>query len=142
MELAIVFLVVVAVAVMFWSTTVSKRLSITVFSVIFLGVAIAMILWQGFTRQTIENIGGAAFILFIMWLRFSKSTADTARASEQLKDKLSQGRYSTCNVCGSKKLTYHRAPKNIGQLLLGGLTCENCGAEIDVPLNVFTPKVK
>ncbi len=137
MEAAIVFLVITTVVVMFWSTTVSKRLSVIVFVVIFFGVAIAIILWQGFTQQAMENTGGAAFILFIMWIRFSKSTADTARAREQLKDKLSQGKYSTCKVCGSKKLTYHRTPKNVSQFLLGGLTCENCGAELDVPLNIF-----
>jgi hypothetical protein len=122
---------------MFWSIKVSKRLSMVVFSVIFFGIAVAMVVWQGFTQQTFENIGVIAVVLFVMWLRFSKSIAETAIARGQLKDRLSQGKYSTCGVCGSKKLTYHRTPKNASQLLLGGLTCENCGAEINVPFDIF-----
>jgi hypothetical protein len=138
--IAIVVLIFTMVIVMFWSIKVSKRLSIVVFSVIFFGIAIAMVVWQGFTQQTFENIGVIAVVLFVMWLRFSKSIAETAIARGQLKDRLSQGKYSTCGVCGSKKLTYHRIPKNASQLLLGGLTCENCGVEINVPFDVFMPR--
>jgi hypothetical protein len=140
--IAIVVLIVITVLVMFWSVSVSRQLSIVAFSVIFSGVAIVMIIWQGFTQQAFENIGFVALGLFVMWLRFSKNIADTARARGQVQDGISQGKYSTCDVCGSKKLTYHRMPKNVSQLLLGGLTCENCGTEINVPFDVFMPKIK
>jgi len=138
--IAIAVAVFAVMMVMFWSASVSKRLSIVVFSVIFLGIATAMIIWQGFTQQAFENIGVVAFVLFIVWARFSKSIADTARARGQLKDRLSEGKYLTCGVCGSKKFTYHRMPKNVSQLLLGGLTCDNCGAEINVPISLLLPR--
>jgi hypothetical protein len=139
MGTTIVVLVLAVFIVMFWSISVSKQLSIVVFSVIFFGIAIAMVV-KHFTQQAFANIGVIAFVLFVIWLRFSKSIGDTARARGQLKDRLSQGKYSTCGICGSKNLTYHRTPKNVSQLLLGGLTCENCGAEINVPLELFMPR--
>lgn len=137
--LLIALLIIPMILVLFWSVKVSKRSSVTRFSIIFLGLAAAFIGWQGFTQQAFENIANLAFIFFVMWFRFSKSIADTARARDQLKNKLSQEKYSTCKVCSSKKLTYHRKPKNVSQLFLGGLTCENCGAELDVSLNIFMP---
>ena len=133
-------LVIAAVIVMFWSVSVSKQLSVRVFSAIFVIATIAMLIWQGFSLQAFQGIGLVAFMLFLMWFRFSKSIADTARARGQLKSRLSQGKHSTCSICGSKKLTYHRMPKNVSQLLLGGLTCENCGAEINVPFDIFVPR--
>ena len=135
--IAIVVLAFVIVIGMYWSVKVSKQLSIVLFSVIFFGVAVAMIVWLGLTQQAFQNIGLIAFALFVFWLRSAKVIADTAKARGQLQDRLSHGKYSTCEVCGSKKLTYHRTPKNSGQLLLGGLTCDNCGAEINVPLDVL-----
>jgi hypothetical protein len=135
--IAILVLAFAIAIVMYWSVKVSKQLSIALFSAIFFGVAVAMIIWLGFTQQAFETIGLMAFALLVFWLRSAKSIADTARARGQLKDKLSHGKYSTCEVCGSKKLTYHKTPKNPGQLLLGGLTCDNCGAEINIPLDVL-----
>jgi hypothetical protein len=140
MEVLIVFLIIAIMAVMFWSTSVSRQLSIAVFSVIFLGIAIAMLAWQGFTQEAFGNIGLSALVLFLVWLRFSKSIADTARAREQLKVNLSRGRHSACEVCGIKKLTYHRKPKNMSQLLIGGFTCEKCGTELDVTLDMLTQR--
>jgi hypothetical protein len=135
--IAVVVLVFAVVLVMFWSASVSKQLSAVVFSTIFFVIAVVMIVWQGFTQQVFRDIGFIALALFVIWLRFSKSIADTARARGQLKDRLSQGKYATCEVCGSKNLTYHRVPKNASQLLLGGLTCNNCGTEINVPFDIF-----
>jgi hypothetical protein len=111
-------------------------LSIAIFSIIFLGVASAIITDQGFTQQAFGNIAIIAFVFFSMWLSFSKRIADTVRAQHQLEDRLSQSVHSKCKVCG-KKLSYHRRPKKASQLLLGGLTCENCGAEFDVPFAAF-----
>jgi hypothetical protein len=133
MEIAIVLLIITIIGVMFWSVTVSRHFSIMVFTVIFIGVAIAMILWQGFTQQAFENLGVLAFIFLIGWLRFSKSIAETSAARSGLEEN------STCEICG-QKLSYHRMPKNVGQLLLGGLTCKNCGAEFDVSLDRLMPK--
>ena len=140
MEMAIILIFIAAMVAMFWSVNVSKRLSVVVFSVIFFGIAITTIIVQGFTELAFKNIGFFAVALFVGWVRLSKSTADTARAREQLKDRLSQGKYSSCKVCGSKKLTYHRTPKSVSQLLLGGLTCDNCGVEINVPFDIFLPR--
>ena len=139
MEIAIVLLVIIVMVVMFWSVKVSKRLSVTLFSLIFLGLAVAMISWQGLTQETFKNIGVIGFVLLVMWLRVAKSIADTARARGQLEGRLAQSKYSTCEVCG-KKLSYHRVPKNLSQVLFGGLSCENCGAEYAVPFEVFLPK--
>ena len=141
MEIAIAIglLITTIVAVMFWSVKVSKRLSIVVFSVIFFGIAVAIIIWQGFTQQAFENIGVVALILFIGWVRFSKSIAETARVRGEFVDRLSQKKRHKCKVCG-QKLSYHRVPKKLSQLLLGGLTCENCGAEYNVPSNLFMPR--
>jgi hypothetical protein len=138
MEIVIVLIIVTMILVMFWSIKVSKRFSVTLFGTIFLGIAVAIISWQGFTQQAFENIGFIAIGFLVMWLRLSKSIADTARARNWLEDRLRQSKYSNCEVCG-KKLSYHRTPKNASQLLLGGLTCENCGAEFDVPFDVFMP---
>jgi hypothetical protein len=139
MEVAIVLIIVIMGGVLFWSVKVSKRLSVMIFSLTFLGIAVTMIVWQGFTQQALENIGFIALGLLAIWLRFSKNMADAARARSWLEDKLSQSKYSTCEVCG-KKMSYHRTPKNPSQLLFGGLTCENCGAEFDVPFGAFMQK--
>ena len=139
MEIAIVLIVISMVVVMFWSVKVSKRLSVTLFSLIFLGIAVAMISWQGLTQETFKNIAVIGFVLLVMWLRLAKSIADTARARGQVETRLVQSKYSTCEVCG-KKLSYHRAPKNLSQILFGGLSCENCGAEYAVPFDVFLSK--
>ena len=139
MEIAIVLIVITMVAVMFWSIKVSTRLSVTLFSLIFLGLAVTMIGWQGLTQETLKNIGVMGLILLVMWLRFAKSIADTARARGQLEGRLARSEYSICEVCG-KKLSYHRTPKKLSQILFGGLSCENCGAEYAVPFDVFLAK--
>src|SRR5262245_65514174 len=90
MEIVIVLLVITMVGVLFWSVKVSKRLSVIVFSTIFLGIAVAIIIWQGFTQRAFENIGFIALMLFVGWLRFSKSIADTARARAFLKARSSR----------------------------------------------------
>jgi hypothetical protein len=104
-----------------------------------LGIAIAIVIWQGFTQQAFEFVGILALALFITWARFSKSIADTTRARNFLENNLSRKNYDTCKICG-KKLSFHRKPKNLSQLLSGGLTCENCGAEFNVPFDAFFPR--
>jgi hypothetical protein len=133
MEITIVFLVIAMVAVMFWSIKVSRPLSIVVFSVIFLGVAVAMIAWQGFTQQAFENIGFIALALFVMWLRFSKSVADTARARAWLAWMDSESA-AVCEMCGTK-LSYQQVPKNLSFLIWRRFTCPNCGAESKVVID-------
>ena len=112
-----------------------------VFAAIFFVVVIITIITEGFTGNSIQTIGMFGFILLIIWLRLSKNISDTAKARNWLEEKLRNKKYSKCQTCG-KKMIYHRMPKRLGQLLLGGLTCENCGTEIDVPLDVFMPKMK
>ena len=115
----------------------APRLSIAVY---FIGFVVRGVYTSGFPEGLIGGAAIGGLFSFISWLRFRKSSIETTRAREQLKGKLSKGKCSACEVCGSKKLTYHRTPKNIGQLLLGGLTCENCGAEISVPFDLFIPR--
>src|SRR5215216_5153750 len=71
--IAIVLFIITMVIVMFWSVTVSKQLSIVVFGVIFISIAVTMIIWQGFSQQAFENIGFIALVLFVWWFRISKS---------------------------------------------------------------------
>jgi hypothetical protein len=130
MEIVLILSVITMIAVMFWSVRVSKRLSVLVFSVIFLGIAVAIIIWQGFTQQAFENTGFIALVLFVMWLRFSKNVADTARARAWL-DWMDSNSSAVCEMCGAK-LSYQEVPKNLGFLILRRFTCPNCGTESKV----------
>lgn len=130
MEIAIVLFIIAIVGVMFWSVKYSRRISMIVFGVIFLGLTIAIIIWQGFTQQAFENIGFIALVLFVVWLRFSKSITDTARYrawSDWMESKSS----AVCVTCGTK-LSYQQVPKNFSLLFLHKFTCPNCGAESKV----------
>ena len=138
---ALILLIITVVVVMYWSITVSKQLSVVVFGVIFFGIAIAIVIWQGFTQQAFEFVGILALALFITWARFSKSIADTTRARSFLEKNLSRKNYDTCKICG-KKLPFHRKPKNLSQLLSGGLTGENYGAEFNIPFDAFFFNIK
>ncbi len=103
------------------------------FVIIFLIIAVIIISADGFTADSVTAIAVFGFIVFIGWLRLSRSFAETERARSRLEEN------SRCEKCG-KKLSYHRMPKNFGQLLLGGLTCKNCGAEFNVSIDRFMPK--
>ena len=139
METVIVLAIVTLILIMFLSIKAAKQLSRIVFIIVFLGVSAALIIMDGFTQQSFENIAGIGFILLIIWLRLTDSFVVRAQSPTWLENKLSkQEEYSTCKICG-KELSYHSKPKNLRQLLLGGLTCENCGEEIDIPFNVFMP---
>ena len=130
METAIILAVLITIGVMFWSIKVSKRLSVVVFSAIFLGIAVAIVTWQGFTQHALENIGFIALALFVMWLRFSKSVADTARGRAWLAWMESESS-AVCEMCGTK-LSYQQVPKDLRFLILRRFTCPNCGAESKV----------
>jgi Zn finger protein HypA/HybF involved in hydrogenase expression len=130
METAIILAVLIMIGVMFWSIKVSKRLSVFVFSVIFLGIAVAIAIWQGFTEQAFENIGFSALALLLIWFRFSKSVTDTAQARAWLAWRESE-LSAVCQMCGTK-LSYQHVPKNLRFLLLRRFTCPNCGAESKV----------
>ena len=136
MEIAIILAVFIMIGVMFWSIRVSKRLSVLVFSVIFLGVAVAIVIWQGFTQQAFENIGFIALALFVMWLRLSKSVADTARARAWLNWMDSESS-AVCEMCGTK-LSYQQIPKDISFVIWRRYTCPNCGAESKVIFDTAT----
>src|SRR5690349_18415327 len=111
METAIVLAVLIMIGVMFWSIKVSKRLSIFVFGVIFFGVTVAIVVWEGSTQQAFENIGFVALILFVMWLRFSKSVADTASARDW-QNWMDSESMAVCEMCGGK-LSYQQVPKDL-----------------------------
>ena len=115
---------------MFWSIKVSKQLSVVVFGVIFLGIAAAIIIWQGFTELAFKNIGFIALGLFVIWLRLSKSVADTARGRAWLAWMESESS-AVCEMCGTK-LSYEQVPKDPGFLIWRKFTCPNCGAESKV----------
>ena len=136
MEIAIVLAVVIMIGVMFWSIKVSRRLSVVVFSIIFLGIATAIIVWQGFTQLAFKNIGFIALGLFVMWLRFSKSVGDTARGRAWLAWMESESS-AVCEMCGTK-LSYQQVPKDLRFLTLRRFTCPNCGAESKVIFDTAT----
>jgi hypothetical protein len=136
METAIILAVLVMLGVMFWSIKVSKRLSVFVFGVIFLGVAVAIVIWEGFTQQAFENIGFVALILFVMWLRFSKSVADTASA-RNWQNWMDSESMAVCEMCGAK-LSYQQVSKDLKFLFLRRYTCPNCGAESKVIFDAAT----
>lgn len=139
MEIVLIWMVVIMMLIMIASIIVSKQLSIMVFSIIFVGIVIAIINTQGFTQQSFGDIGGIGFIMPIVWVGLSKSILMTTGGHDLLEDRLSFEENSTCEACG-KKLSYHKAPKNVKQILLGGLTCENCGAEFNIPVNIFVSR--
>jgi transcription elongation factor Elf1 len=122
------------IGIMFWSVKVSKRLSITVFSFIFLGIAIAIIIWQGFTQQAFRNLAFIALALLVGWLRISKSIADTARGRAWLNWMESRS-FAVCEMCGTK-LSYRQVPKDWRFAIWRRFTCPNCGAESKVILEV------
>jgi hypothetical protein len=136
METIIILAVLIMIGVMFWSIKVSKRLSIFVFGVIFLGIAVAVVNGQGFTQQAFENIGFIALGLFVMWLRFSKSVTDTARA-RAWQDWMDSESMAVCEMCGAR-LSYQQVPKDLRFLILRRFTCPNCGAESKVNFDAVT----
>jgi hypothetical protein len=130
MEIAIVLLVITIIGAMFWSVTVSRRFSIMVFTIIFIGVAIAIIIWQGFTQRAFENLGVIAFVFLIGWLRFSKSIAETRRARAWW-GWMNSNSLAVCEICGTK-LSYQQIPKDLSFVIWRRYTCPNCGAESKV----------
>ena len=136
MEIAIVLVVFIMIGVMFWSIKVSRQLSVKVFGIIFLGIATAIIVWQGFTQLAFKNIGFIALGLFVMWLRFSKSVADTARGRAWMAWMESESS-AVCEICGTK-LSYQQVPKDLRFVIWRRFTCPNCGAESGVILDAAT----
>ncbi len=136
MEIAVAFTIIAMIGIMFWSVKVSKRLSITVFSFIFLSIAIAIIIWQGFTQQAFRNLAFIALVLFVGWLRISKSIADTVRGRAWL-DWMETRSSAVCEMCGTK-LSYQQVPKDLRFVMLRRFTCPNCGAESKVILDATT----
>jgi len=116
----------------------TKPLTAIILIAIFIGISIIFIIDEDLTQTSIDNIIILGVVLLAIWLRFNKTIADTARSRAWLLENLDQKNKATCAICGNK-LSYHRKPKNINQLLWGGLTCQNCGAEIDVDLDDFKP---
>src|SRR5687767_3213298 len=94
----------------------------------FLGTIAVSVYAQGFPDGLIQGMALGGFLAFLGWFRIRKSFAETERARSRLENNFK------CKVCGNK-LSYHRIPKKLGQLLWGGLTCKNCGAEYDVSLD-------
>jgi ABC-type multidrug transport system fused ATPase/permease subunit len=136
METVIIVAILLLILIMIVSIKVAKQFSKLVFIVIFLGVSATLIILQGLTQQSLENIAGIGFGLLIGWLRLNDSFNIRSQSPTWLESKLSQGKYSKCEICG-KELSYHSRPKNLRQILFGGLTCENCGEEYDIPFDVF-----
>jgi hypothetical protein len=139
MEIFIVLLILVVFLFMIFSFSISKAFSKAVFIFVFSGVAIAVTIFEGFNENWLNTILITGCILYVVWLRLSNSFADTAKAVAWSAEKFNQEKYSTCRICG-KKMTYHRMPRNFNQLLFGGLSCENCGAESNISINAFMSK--
>lgn len=122
-------------SLMILSIWVSSRISKIIFTAVFLVIAVIMAI-----TSDRENVVGIILILgialMVSWLRINKSVTDYAGARTFLLDRLNQKQYTTCKICGSH-LSYHRKPKNLSQLMTGGLTCQSCGAEKNIPFDVY-----
>jgi hypothetical protein len=136
--IAIVLIIVAYVALMFLSFWISKQFSAALFIIAFLGGAV-YIAFTSRRDDLVVNILIWGLVFVVVWLRLNKASADTARARTQLLDRLNQKNFTVCASCGSQ-LSYHRKPKNLGQLMLGGLTCLTCGAEKNIPLDALFSK--
>jgi len=136
MEIAIVLFIIAIVGVMFWSVKVSRRFSIIVFGVILLGIAVAIIIWQGFSQQALKDIGFIGLGLFVAWLRISKSYADTVRA-RAWSDWMDSKSKAVCKMCDARS-SYQQVQKNLNQLFCHKYTCPNCGAESKVIIDDVT----
>jgi hypothetical protein len=117
---------------MILSVWVSSRISKIIFTAVFLVIAIIMAITSD-RENVVGNILILGIALMVSWLRINKSVTDYAGARTFLLDRLNQKQYTTCKICGSQ-LSYHRKPKNLSQLMTGGLTCQNCGAKKTSPL--------
>jgi hypothetical protein len=102
----------------------------------FVGIVIVFICVDSSLKGLVEGIAAGGFIAFVIWIRFKMKSVSDERVLSQVKGRLSRSDISICKKCGTK-LTYHRTPKNFNQLLFGGLSCPNCGAEVDVPFDAF-----
>ncbi len=132
---------ILGIIVVFWIlASISKsgrQFTIMLFTLLYSVGIILLVASEGFTVGLLKGLLLLGFLAALTWFRMKKSWVDTAMARSSFDSKLTRKRYSKCNVCG-KKMSYHRMPKNFNQLFFGGLTCKNCGAEIDIPFGEFT----
>ena len=136
METKFILAFVLVILVLFFVSKSAMQFVKITFSLVFITGAIGIFIVHGFTMESVIGLVVAGFVTLFGWFRMKNSFADTAMARASFDRKLTQKRYSRCNVCG-KKLSYHRMPKNFNQLFFGGLTCKNCGAEFDIPYDEF-----
>jgi hypothetical protein len=136
-DIAIGLAVFIVLFIIFSVSKSEKQFWSIIISIVFFGCAIAIVITQGFTMQSVKGLGLLGLVALLGWFRMKKSSSETAMARASFDSRLTQKRFSKCAVCG-KKMSYHRMPKNFNQLFLGGLTCKNCGAEIDIPFDEFT----
>ncbi len=129
--------IVIVFLILFFISKSGKQFTIMLFTLLYGAGIIFLVASEGFTVGLIKGLLLLGFLAALTWFRVKKSWADTTTARASFDSKLTQKRYSKCSVCG-KKMSYHRMPKNLNQLFLGGLTCKNCGAEIDIPFGEFT----
>ena len=128
MTVELILAVIVGLVILVLSFTAPRLLAWILIVGSFLGTIAVSVYAKGFPDGLIQGIALGGCLAFLGWLRFRKSFGETERARSRLENN------SNCKVCGNK-LSYHRMPKKLGQLLLGGLTCKNCGAEYDVSLD-------
>jgi predicted membrane channel-forming protein YqfA (hemolysin III family) len=121
-SLLLIFMLLVAPRLTMWILVIGSFLLIV-------GVVIYV---KGFPKGLVEGIAYGGFFSLLFWSGMEKKFADTARARAWL----TANSPATCTSCGTK-LSYHRVPKNLSQLLLGGWTCPNCGAESAAHIDMF-----
>ncbi len=136
MEITIVSAFVIVFLIIFFVSKSAAQFDVILFSVIFLFLALAFIITKGLTIETVITVGGLGLLSLLGWFNVTRKLANTIMARASFDSKLTQKRYSRCNVCG-KRLSHHKMPKNLNQLFFGGLTCKNCGAEFDIPFDEF-----
>ena len=97
----------------------------------FLGIVAVNLYIDGFPKGLILGLPMGGGFALLAWIRFQKNFADTEKARIWLRAmSIHLKRSYNCKRCGAK-LPYQRTPRNFRQLMWGGWTCSNCGAELD-----------
>jgi len=98
----------------------------------FLLIVTGSVCANGFPEGLLLGIIAGGLIALLGWVRLRTTIARSEEAGAWLAARSS----TVCKRCGTT-LVYHRWPIYFSQLLWGGWTCPNCGAESDVEMDVF-----
>jgi hypothetical protein len=126
-----ILIALIALALFILSVRAFKLLSWITIVGGFIAIVAAGVYWQGFPEGLIGGLIMGTVFAVLVWWRFKKAYEDAQKAqawriarSRRIKHPI------VCARCGWK-LPYVRIPRSFRQLIWGGWTCSNCGAELD-----------